>query len=86
MKYPLQLFSSLVFVVLANHGMAACPSNLTAEQMIDCIIAENDCQQERFFRDSAATTDKLAATTTNRVNPELPQVSIIAATAHLGNK
>ncbi len=55
MKRMTQLFTALFFIVLAHAALAACPSNLTAEQMIDCIIAEADCQQARFFRQDVAS-------------------------------
>lgn len=85
MKYLSVLVSSLVFALLASQAMAACPMSLTAEQMIDCIIAQNDCQQDRFFNDNVVTAPQPAAVTTDVVKQEIPQASMLATTSHLDN-
>lgn len=75
MKRMTQLITALFVFVPAHSALAACPSNLTAEQMIDCIIAEADCQQARFFRQDVASvsaTDDVAMPTT-------PNLTTIAA-------
>lgn len=86
MKYTLQLFGSLVFAVLAQQAMAACPSNLPAEKLIECIIAENDCLEGSSLQQNLASTPAESTTATIVENATTPQIDTLLANARRGNQ
>lgn len=87
MKFMLQLLGSLVFVVLAQQATAACPTNLTAEKLIECIIAENDCLEGSSLQQTLAFSPAASsAVITIVAETASAQDKIVLATTRAGDQ
>lgn len=80
MKLVLAGISLISLTLITNHALADCPSSLNADQMLDCIVTENDgyyytprgkntSMDDQYIEPSTSTANKSDDTNIVILNP-----------------